>query len=59
MSRGWAFPWGAKSAHYYDEDGEYIGGFDRGGFDRMGFDEDGFDREGFDRWGYDEDDVPF
>lgn len=42
---------------YYDEDGNYIGGYDKQGFDRMGFDKDGFDREGFDRWGYDEDGI--
>lgn len=42
---------------YYDDDGDYIGGYDQGGYDRMGFNEDGFDREGYDRNGFDEDGV--
>lgn len=24
--RGWAYPWGAKKAHYYDEDGQALCG---------------------------------
>lgn len=42
---------------FYDEDGDYVGGYDRQGYDRMGFDDRGFDREGFDRKGYDRDGV--
>ena len=44
-------------AKYYDEDGNYTGGYDENGYDRMGFDEDGYDKQGFDRFGYNEDDV--
>lgn len=52
-----AGPYDRYSDAYLDDDGDYIGGYDRGGFDRMGYDEDGYDREGFDRDGFDRDGV--